>query len=98
MSEENKTVELNEEQLGKVSGGFTKNSDGTFNLKKYDAFTGGALNNRFTILQDYNNITLDDRVFVEYSINHVTISADCGQGYFYLKDIFSYTGINPDNY
>ena len=32
MSEENKTVELNDEELEKVSGGFTKNSDGTFNL------------------------------------------------------------------
>ena len=98
MLEENKTVELNEEQLGKVSGGFTKNSDGTFNLKKYVVFTGGALNNRFTILQDYNNITLDDSVFVEYIIEHVTASADCGQGYRFLKDIFSHTGINPDNY
>ena len=89
------TVDLKEEQLDKVSGGFTKNPDGTFNLRKYEVLSGKIYT--FTILQDYYNLMLNDRVFVEYGIRHAH-STDNGQDYRYLKDIFSYVGIDPNKY
>ena len=44
MSEENKTVELKDEELEKVSGGITQNADGTYNIQEGEKFNRKTLN------------------------------------------------------
>lgn len=59
-------IEFNDEKLEKVKGGITRNADGSYNLKKDETFVGrDGAKYSFTILQDYNNITINDLVYVE---------------------------------
>ena len=59
MSEENKTVELNDEELEKVSGGMTS--------KTYYSFTRGEAIGCYTLLDDYTDVSEDDEIFCNVS-------------------------------
>ena len=67
MSEENKIVELKDEDLEKVSGGFAQNEDGTYNILAGETF-GHAVNGGgyyYTVLDDNYNVGLDTYIRVE---------------------------------
>ena len=104
MSEEKKIVELNDEELAKVSGGYSKNPDGTYNLTLYESISSGNTNGNhysFMIMNDYQNITLDDCVLVEYSVIYANGDCDYKVDECTLREIFVKTakeGLSMQNY
>ena len=104
MSEENKIVELNDEQLDKVTGGISTDANGNYVLNQYDRFrtpseNGSQNQTSYVVLQAISTKNLDDKVYCcriqsatippTLSDEHVTIS--------YLNTL-TYTGnyyINP---
>ena len=64
MSEENKKVELNDDELSKVTGGVTQNEDGTYNILKEEFFSYGTI--YYRVLYDNYNVGLDEQIWVEY--------------------------------
>ena len=64
MSEQNKTVELNDEELSRVTGGCTQNEDGTYNILKGEFFSYGS--ELFSVLDNNYNVGLDTLIRVEY--------------------------------
>ena len=94
MSEENKTVELKDEELEEVVGGYTKNIDGTYNLKTGETICKsiGGFNCSFVILNDYQNITLNDLVYAEHCVEYADGGLHCDTEYYTLGFIFCNTG------
>ena len=85
--------ELNDKKLEKVAGGITRNADGSYNLKKGETLVGrGGAIYSFTILQDYNNITINDLVYVESFTEMNNELVDNKVDYFTLGYIFMLTG------
>ena len=60
----NNINELNDDELSKVTGGFTQNEDGTYNILKEEFFSYGT--NHYRVLYDNYNVGLDAQILVEY--------------------------------
>ena len=60
----NKINELNDDELSKVTGGFTQNEDGTYNILKEEYFSYGT--EHYRVLYDNYNVGLDEQIWVEY--------------------------------
>ena len=68
MSEENKTVELKDEELEKVSGGWSQNEDGTYNIYKDETFTMGLVT--YNVLETKLNVTLETFIMCEIFVTY----------------------------
>lgn len=66
MSEENKTVQLTDEDLKKVTGGMILNEDGTYNIYAGECFHCGRTT--YTAIETKLNATLDTDIKFEYYI------------------------------
>ena len=70
MEEIKKNKALSDEELEQVSGGFTDHGDGTYSFRAGDYFmyespyTNSIYS--YTVLRDYDHLTLDDKVYCEY--------------------------------
>ena len=69
MSEENKAIELNDEDLEKVSGGgsYSQNEDGSYNINYGEHFTHHGCYT-FTVLEDVRNAQLWSKVYCEWCV------------------------------
>ena len=63
MSEENKTVELKDEELEKVTGGVTQNEDGTYNILADETFRRNGYD--YNVIYNNYNVGLDTLIWVE---------------------------------
>ena len=66
MTEENKTVQLKEEELEKVNGGYTVNEDGTYSFKMGEMYitTLGLIDHTtlYDVAYDQTNVSKDSYV------------------------------------